>query len=52
MCTAVEDLTSLATLFIGMSGSEACYAVALDDSVEPPQNYRFSDIRGFVRADK
>ena len=29
-----------------MSGSKACYAVALEDTVKPPQNYRFSDIRG------
>lgn len=40
-----ENLTTIATLFIGMSGREACYAVALDNSVKPPQNYRFSDIR-------
>jgi NAD+ diphosphatase len=42
----LEDLASLATLYIGMAGCEPCYAVALDPSAEPPENYRFSDIRG------
>jgi NAD+ diphosphatase len=44
-------LTPLVTLFIGMSGSVPCYAVALDHSAEPPQGFLFSDIRGlFGRA--
>lgn len=38
--------TPLALLFIGMSGGVPCYAVALDSSVQPPENFRFSDIRG------
>jgi len=40
------NLTPLASLFIGMSGGVPCYAVALESSAGPPQNYWFSDIRG------
>ncbi len=40
------NLATLATLFVGMSGCVPCYAVALDSSAEPPQNFCFSDIRG------
>jgi NAD+ diphosphatase len=40
------NITPLVTLFVGMSGRVPCYAVALDSSAEPPQNFCFSDIRG------
>jgi len=40
------NLSSEAPIFIGMSGGMPCYAVALSSSPGPPQNYRFSDIRG------
>lgn len=40
------NLVTRTILFIGISGGVPCYAVALDRSVQPPQNFRFSDIRG------
>lgn len=40
------NLVLRAILFIGISDSVPCYAVDLDKSVRPPQNFSFSDIRG------
>ena len=42
------NMAPLASLFIGMSGGVPCYAVALDSSAVPPQDFCFSDIRGLT----
>lgn len=44
----VFHLPTQASLFIGISGGVPCYAVDLISTAKPPQNFRFSDIRGLI----